>query len=283
MSLPQSEPEGLPRYDTQPCPGPEPHGVTGDCPVCAGLGLVPAADTPNPVWPEVLVMLREPLSNRLWAPVSRAIVLGTPVDIAMFSALSRRDQEARELLRQGTTEPWFAIKQHIWERDNFVCQACGLDLEEYPARLTVGHKIDKTCGGSDQPVNLCLQCSRCNSRKPRRPVGTSPPPPMGGLDDVNCRGIKSNGEPCKQNALTGKAYCVWHSDDPEDVAERQRMSSKGGKVVMSSSRGRSRHSGRSSRGSKKTSASWPRTCATATLPRTWALRWSRSTTSSSEG
>jgi hypothetical protein len=43
MTLPHSETEGLPRYDTQPCPGPGPHGVTGDCPVCAGLGVVPAA------------------------------------------------------------------------------------------------------------------------------------------------------------------------------------------------------------------------------------------------
>ena len=163
---PTPEPEGLPRYDTQPCPGPGPHGVTGSCPVCAGLGVVPAADTPNRVWPEVLAMLREPLSNRLWAPASMAIALGTPVDIAMYSALSRRDQEARELLRRGTTEPWFDIKQRVWESDNFTCQACGLDLTDYPDRLTVGHKIDKACGGSDREANLCLQCVRCNSRKP---------------------------------------------------------------------------------------------------------------------
>ena len=95
-----------------------------------------------------------------------AIALGTPVDIAMYSALSRRDQEARELLRRGTTESWFDIKQRVWERDNFTCQACGLDLTDYPDRLTVGHKIDKACGGSDREVNLCLQCVRCNSRKP---------------------------------------------------------------------------------------------------------------------
>jgi hypothetical protein len=165
-ALPQSDTEGLPRYETRPCSGPGPHGVTGDCTECAGLGVVPAADTPNPVWPEVLAMLRASLPNRLWDAVSRAIVLGTPVDIAMFPALSQRHQEARELLRRGTVEPWFAIKQRIWERDNFVCQACGLDLAEYPDRLTVGHKIDKVCGGSDRSVNLCLQCVRCNSRKP---------------------------------------------------------------------------------------------------------------------
>ena len=125
MTLPQSDPEGLPRYETQPCPGPGLHGVTGSCPVCAGLGVVPAADTPNPVWSEVLAMLREPLSNRLWDHVSRAIMLGTPVDIAMFPALRQRDREARELLRRGTVEPGFDIKQRIWERDNFTCQACG--------------------------------------------------------------------------------------------------------------------------------------------------------------
>jgi 5-methylcytosine-specific restriction endonuclease McrA len=58
-------------------------------------------------------------------------MLGTPVDVAMFSALNRRDREARKLLRRGTSEPWFAIRQRIWKRDNFVCQACGLDLAEY--------------------------------------------------------------------------------------------------------------------------------------------------------
>jgi hypothetical protein len=167
---PQSDPkdmsEGLPRYETRPCPGPGPHGVTGTCPDCAGLGVVPAEDTPNPVWPEVLAMLREPLSNQFRELASRAIMLGTPVDVAVFSALNRRDREARKLLRRGTSEPWFAIRQRIWKRDNFVCQACGLDLAEYPDRLTVGHKADKVCGGSDREVNLCLQCSRCNTRKP---------------------------------------------------------------------------------------------------------------------
>ncbi len=166
MTLPQADPEGLPRYALAPCPGPGPHGVTGSCPVCAGLGLVPAADTPNPAWPEVLAMLRKPLSARLWGTASKAIMLGTPVDIAMFSEQTQREQEARELLRRGTTEPWVLIKQRIWERDDFACRVCGLDLAEYPDRLTVGHKVDKACGGSDRDENLCLQCLRCNSRKP---------------------------------------------------------------------------------------------------------------------
>lgn len=48
-----------------------------------------------------------------------------------------------------------------------------------------------------------------------------------------CQGTKPNGDPCKQNALPGKSYCLWHSDDPEDVAEVQRRSSKGGKTTTS--------------------------------------------------
>ena len=111
-------------------------------------------------------MLRKPLSTRLWESASKAIIFGTPVDIAMFPALTKREQEARELLRRGTTEPWVIIKQRIWERDDFVCQVCGLDLEEYPDRLPVGHNIDKVCGGSNRAVNLRPQCVRCNSRKP---------------------------------------------------------------------------------------------------------------------
>lgn len=47
------------------------------------------------------------------------------------------------------------------------------------------------------------------------------------------RGTKPNGDPCKQNALPGKSYCLWHSDDPEDVAEVQRRSSKGDKTTTS--------------------------------------------------
>lgn len=48
-----------------------------------------------------------------------------------------------------------------------------------------------------------------------------------------CQAIKSNGERCKNNALSGKDYCLSHSDDPEDVETRRRMSSKGGKAVQS--------------------------------------------------
>ena len=50
------QPEGLLHYETQPCPGPGPHDVTGDCLDCGGLDVVPAEDTPNLAWSEVLAI-----------------------------------------------------------------------------------------------------------------------------------------------------------------------------------------------------------------------------------
>jgi 5-methylcytosine-specific restriction endonuclease McrA len=60
-------------------------------------------------------------------------------------------------------------KRIVYDRDGSRCQVCGVgDGESYPgepgtaARLTVGHRIPKERGGSDDIDNLRTECARCN-------------------------------------------------------------------------------------------------------------------------
>ena len=57
----------------------------------------------------------------------------------------------------------------ILDRNGFTCQMCGAVAEEpHPydttrkTRLHIGHTIDKSKGGSDEPSNLRAICSICN-------------------------------------------------------------------------------------------------------------------------
>jgi hypothetical protein len=57
----------------------------------------------------------------------------------------------------------------VLDRNGFTCQMCGVAAgEEHPndagrkTRLHIGHIIDKSMGGSDEPSNLRAICSVCN-------------------------------------------------------------------------------------------------------------------------
>ena len=57
----------------------------------------------------------------------------------------------------------------VLERNGFTCQSCGLAAGDpdpfHPGRtvrLTMGHIIDKSKGGSDTPSNLKVICTNCN-------------------------------------------------------------------------------------------------------------------------
>jgi len=57
----------------------------------------------------------------------------------------------------------------VLERNGFTCQSCGLaagDPDPFNSgrtvRLTMGHIIDKSKGGSDTPSNLKAICTNCN-------------------------------------------------------------------------------------------------------------------------
>lgn len=61
-----------------------------------------------------------------------------------------------------------ATRAQVLERNGYTCQMCGIaagdpdDRTGRPARLHVGHILDKRLGGSDEPGNLRALCSRCN-------------------------------------------------------------------------------------------------------------------------
>jgi hypothetical protein len=57
----------------------------------------------------------------------------------------------------------------VLDRNGFTCQMCGAVAgEPHPydltrkARLHIGHVVDKSMGGSDEPSNLRAMCSVCN-------------------------------------------------------------------------------------------------------------------------
>lgn len=62
-------------------------------------------------------------------------------------------------------------RAYVLNRNGFTCQSCGLAASDpdpdpfHPdrkIRLTIGHIIDKSKGGSDEPSNLKAICTNCN-------------------------------------------------------------------------------------------------------------------------
>ena len=79
------------------------------------------------------------------------------------------------LLETPKPEPAFAraiskeTRAFVLDRNGFTCQMCGAVAgEQHPydptrkTRLHLGHVIDKSMGGSDDPQNLKAICSVCN-------------------------------------------------------------------------------------------------------------------------
>lgn len=61
------------------------------------------------------------------------------------------------------------LRAYILDRDGYTCQMCGAVAgEPHPydpsrvTRLQVGHIVDKSMGGTDDPSNLRALCSICN-------------------------------------------------------------------------------------------------------------------------
>ena len=79
------------------------------------------------------------------------------------------------LLEDATPQPAFAreiskeTRSFVLDRNGFTCQMCGAvagELHPYDpsrkVRLHIGHIIDKSMGGTDDPSNLRALCSVCN-------------------------------------------------------------------------------------------------------------------------
>ena len=60
-------------------------------------------------------------------------------------------------------------RAYVFERNGYTCQMCGLAAGDkdpfHPSRtvrLTMGHILDKSKGGKDEPSNLRAVCTNCN-------------------------------------------------------------------------------------------------------------------------
>jgi len=79
------------------------------------------------------------------------------------------------LLEDPNPQPAFAreiskeTRAYVLDRNGFTCQMCGAVAgEPHPhdksrnTRLHIGHIVDKSMGGTDDPANLRALCSVCN-------------------------------------------------------------------------------------------------------------------------
>jgi hypothetical protein len=107
-----------------------------------------------------------------------------------YQILSHKDRAGLKpgeyLLETDKRRPAFArgiskeTRAWVLERNGYTCQMCGLaagDDDPFHAgrkvRLTLGHIVDKSKGGRDEPANLRAICTNCNEGL----QNTSPPKP----------------------------------------------------------------------------------------------------------
>lgn len=76
-----------------------------------------------------------------------------------------------KLSDKGSTNAWRKLRQSIIQRDG-CCQRCGTE-----ERLSVDHIVPRTLGGDDNPSNLQVLCSSCNSSKGGRFFDRAKTPP----------------------------------------------------------------------------------------------------------
>lgn len=96
-----------------------------------------------------------------------------------YQILSHKDRAdlkpGQYLLETDKRRPAFAreiskeTRAYVLDRNGYSCQSCGLAAADpdpfHPdrkVRLTLGHIIDKSKGGSDEPSNLRAICTNCN-------------------------------------------------------------------------------------------------------------------------
>ncbi len=94
-----------------------------------------------------------------------------------FQILTHRDRDnlkpGQYLLETDKLRPAFArsiskeTRAYVLDRNGFTCQMCGRaagDVAESGrrVRLQIGHIVDKSQGGTDDPSNLRALCSDCN-------------------------------------------------------------------------------------------------------------------------
>lgn len=85
--------------------------------------------------------------------------------------LISRDEPASDIPGpDGQSTPWErppneTIRASIYQRDNFTCLYCGLNMSKSPRLRCVDHVIPYSRGGSHQVCNLVTSCKTCNQKK----------------------------------------------------------------------------------------------------------------------
>ena len=138
---------------------------------------------------------RSKLRNCFIGHIGEVLESDTLRDVAGVSEWARRVRELRNeegyqilthndrsdlkpgqyLLEDSNPQPAFAreiskeTRSFVLDRNGFTCQMCGAVAgEPHPydpsrnTRLHIGHIIDKSMGGTDDPSNLRALCSVCN-------------------------------------------------------------------------------------------------------------------------
>jgi len=67
-----------------------------------------------------------------------------------------------------------AIRKHVRQRANLLCEYCHSSEESSTGRFTLDHLIPRSLGGGDHLDNLALACTRCNGRRYNFTNGTDP-------------------------------------------------------------------------------------------------------------
>lgn len=138
---------------------------------------------------------RDKLRNYFLSHIGVVLDSDTLREVAEISEWARRVRELRNeegyqiltnhdrsdlkpgqyLLENPKPQPAFAreiskeVRAYVLDRNGFTCQMCGAVAgEPHPydpsrkTRLHIGHIIDKSMGGTDDPGNLRAICSVCN-------------------------------------------------------------------------------------------------------------------------
>lgn len=138
---------------------------------------------------------RAKLRNYFLEHIGEVLESDTLRDVAGVSEWGRRVRELRNeegyqilthndrsdlkpgqyLLETAKPQPAFArevskeTRSYVLDRNGYTCQMCGAVAgESHPydpsrtTRLHIGHMIDKSMGGTDDPANLRALCSVCN-------------------------------------------------------------------------------------------------------------------------
>lgn len=67
--------------------------------------------------------------------------------------------------RSKSYGPTKNTRKAVYERDNYTCVKCGLNMRDTPELLTVDHKLPRSKGGSNRRRNLQTMCPDCNKQK----------------------------------------------------------------------------------------------------------------------